>query len=207
MVKGAKKISLREKLLGTFGFTREGTSLLGQWLSRITYKRGIRKTASLTLLLMSFLVLIYNSTRNIGGTLGLTISSPRPVIDATTLSSIQLPMDFAYQSRGFGWFHSGVDLVGPSGTPVNSIMEGEVVEINYDRFGYGQHIIVVHEQGYSSLYAHLSKINVSPGDKITLASELGKSGSTGLSTGPHLHLETLYNGITINPKEIVPGVN
>jgi murein DD-endopeptidase MepM/ murein hydrolase activator NlpD len=154
---------------------------------------------------LTFILLTHNLA-NIGGNLTLAFNTPKPVIDATTIKSVQSPIEFSYESRGYAWYHTGVDLVAPTGTKVVPVMEGEVEATESLYFGFGKHVIVKHEEGFKSIYAHLSKIEVKPGQKVGLASRLGLSGSTGFSTGPHLHLEIHKDGVPINPAEIVPGV-
>lgn len=117
-----------------------------------------------------------------------------------TKQSIRLPVDSFVISQGYSFFHPGIDLATIKGTPVYPIMEGSVVLINYGRFGYGNHVLVDHGNGRQSLYAHLAKIEVKEGEKVTFDSILGLIGSTGRSTGPHLHLQIFDNGSWINPR-------
>ena len=125
------------------------------------------------------------------------------VIDPETVEtkqSIRLPVDSFIISQGYNFFHPGIDLATIKGTPVYPIMEGSVVLINYGRFGYGNHVLIDHGNGRQSLYAHLAKIEVKEGEKVTFDSILGLIGSTGKSTGPHLHLQIFDNGNWINPR-------
>ncbi len=196
-----------KKLLG---FTRTGASVVGKKLLRLFGRREIRRGVGAGLVaVLTFIFLVHNFS-NIGGAsvlaLNLTGNTPKPVIDATTLSSVQVPITYQYESRGYSWYHAGADLVAPIGTPVRPIMEGKIEETNYDAFGYGKHVIVKHEGGFESIYGHLSKIEVTQGQKVNLDTELGQSGSTGFSTGPHLHLEIHKDGVPIDPAEIVPGI-
>ena len=125
------------------------------------------------------------------------------VVDPETVEtkqSIRLPVDSFIVSQGYNFFHPGIDLATIKGTPVYPIMEGSVVLINYGRFGYGNHVLIDHGNGRQSLYAHLAKIEVKEGEKVTFDSILGLIGSTGKSTGPHLHLQIFDNGNWINPR-------
>ncbi len=125
------------------------------------------------------------------------------VVDPETVEtkqSIRLPVDSFIISQGYNFFHPGIDLATIKGTPVYPIMEGSVVLINYGRFGYGNHVLIDHGNGRQSLYAHLAKIEVKEGEKVTFDSILGLIGSTGKSTGPHLHLQIFDNGNWINPR-------
>lgn len=96
-------------------------------------------------------------------------------------------------------FHTGMDLGIPTGTPVYSIAEGKVIKATVSSVGYGVHIIISHANGIQSVYAHLSKLLVSTGDIVKAGQKIGLSGSTGNSTGPHLHFEIRKNGSHINP--------
>lgn len=91
-------------------------------------------------------------------------------------------------------FHPGYDTRGPLGTVIHSTAEGKVHRIMHSRFsGYGRAILIKHPFGYYSLYAHLSRIHVKPGDDIKKNQLIGELGSTGRSTGPHIHYEIRYN--------------
>lgn len=155
--------------------------------------------------LITSIILIHNLA-NIGGSFTIANAGPKVLIDATTISAMQLPIKYEYESRGFSWFHNGVDLVAPQGTPVKPIAAGIVKTVNYDYFGFGKHVIIAHNEGYESIYGHLSKIEVKAGEKVSPETKIGEVGSTGFSTGSHLHLEIHQNGAILNPADIVPGV-
>lgn len=111
-------------------------------------------------------------------------------------------------SSKFGWrmhpihhrriHHDGVDMACPRGTPVRIPADGKVIKAGYNG-GYGKYILVQHAKGYKTAYAHLSYINVRKGQKIKKNSIIGKVGSTGGSTGPHLHYEVIRNNRNVNP--------
>lgn len=189
-----------------FGFTRNGASILGRHSLRLLGRPGVKRAAGLGLLGFAAVTIVSPAFANIGGGLSLNLDSPPVVIDVSTRQAAQLPMDFLYESRGFSWFHSGTDLVAPVGTLVKPIISGEIIEAGPSNLGYGNFVIVDHDQGYSSLYAHLSQVKTAKGERVDLNSILGSSGNTGWSTGPHLHLEVHYNGVPINPADIVSGV-
>jgi murein DD-endopeptidase MepM/ murein hydrolase activator NlpD len=94
--------------------------------------------------------------------------------------------------------HAGVDIGAPAGSGVYSASSGEVFFASW-RGGYGQCIIVLHGGGMSTLYGHLSRIFVRPGQTVRRGQLIGAVGSTGLSSGPHLHFETRRNGVPVNP--------
>jgi murein DD-endopeptidase MepM/ murein hydrolase activator NlpD len=114
-----------------------------------------------------------------------------------------------YVSSGYGYrispftgarqFHSGLDIAAPQGTPVKAAMYGRVVDTGYDT-NTGNYIIIAHHGGYKTLYAHLDVIRVKPGATVNTGERIGDVGSTGLSTGSHLHFSVFKNGVTVNPR-------
>ena len=98
-----------------------------------------------------------------------------------------------------GRSHAGIDLAAPTGTPIVSATDGKVVQAG-NNGGYGNLITIRTDDGHEILYAHLSKIGVEKGDKVKAGEQIGRMGSTGHSTGPHLHFE-VHNkkGNAINP--------
>ncbi len=100
--------------------------------------------------------------------------------------------------------HKGVDLAAPSGTPIRSVADGVVTQSGWAG-GHGNHIELRHEGGYITGYSHLSSIGVKRGEKVRQGQLIGRVGSTGMSTGPHLHYEFMVNGVHKDPmKQIVP---
>jgi murein DD-endopeptidase MepM/ murein hydrolase activator NlpD len=95
--------------------------------------------------------------------------------------------------------HTGIDFSAGTGTPVITTADGVVKSAGW-RKGYGKCIVVQHKSGYKTLYGHLSKIKVIKGQKVKSGDLIGKVGSTGRSTGPHLHYEVYKDGKRINPK-------
>ena len=99
-----------------------------------------------------------------------------------------------------GKFHAGLDIGMPAGTPISAVKEGVVTAANYYTTGYGYHVIIDHGGGYQTLYGHCSTLLVNVGDKVTKGQVIAKVGSTGKSTGPHLHINVYQNGETMNPR-------
>ncbi|HAJ98442.1 MAG TPA: peptidase M23, partial [Bacteroidales bacterium] len=95
--------------------------------------------------------------------------------------------------------HTGVDFIAPVGTPIYSTGNGVVVRAERHNGGYGLMIEIDHGFGYRTLYAHLSRIQVRVGQRISRGEVIALSGNTGLSSGPHLHYEVIRNGRTVNP--------
>ena len=109
------------------------------------------------------------------------------------------------QGDGFGYIktrgrnHNGIDYPLPLGTPISLIQPGKVADAGFRDNGYGNQVKVNHPGGLSSFYAHLSTINVKSGQVVEPGTVIGKIGSTGRSTGPHLHFEVDVNGKRSNP--------
>lgn len=96
-------------------------------------------------------------------------------------------------------FHAGMDFTCDIGTPVYATGDGVVQKSTNDGWGYGNHVILNHGFGYTTLYGHLSRIAVKPGMRVKRGQVIGYVGSTGRSTGPHLHYEVRKNGNPLNP--------
>lgn len=101
--------------------------------------------------------------------------------------------------RGFE-FHNGLDFKGWYGTPIHATAPG-VVEVARFSGGYGYHVIINHGFGYRTLYAHMSKIEVTQGAQVDKTQVVGYLGSTGRSSGPHLHYTVYHNGKAVNPQD------
>lgn len=98
--------------------------------------------------------------------------------------------------------HQGVDLPLKTGDPVGAAFAGRVRVSNYTR-GYGNLVVIRHENGLETYYGHLSKREVEPGDWVEAGQVIGLGGSTGRSTGPHLHFETRYEGYAFDPEWLI----
>jgi murein DD-endopeptidase MepM/ murein hydrolase activator NlpD len=105
--------------------------------------------------------------------------------------------------------HGGVDFSTPVNTPVMATSPGVVVASTNRYDGdkkYGEVVVIEHLNGFRSLYAHLNKRSVNVGDEVAAGQPIGFSGSTGHSTGPHLHLEAFENGQRVDPKNLLAGL-
>jgi len=99
-------------------------------------------------------------------------------------------------------FHKGIDIQAPTGTKVLASADGKVIKAEYST-GYGYHIIIEHNEQYTTKYAHLSKITVDVNDLIKEGDIIGKVGSSGLSMTPHLHYEIIKNDKAVDPMKVV----
>jgi len=123
-------------------------------------------------------------------------------------------VDWVKISSGFGMrihpitkdkrMHNGVDIVAPEGTPVYATADGLVRKVEQafeEGKGRGRYIIIDHEKGYSTLYSQLSAYNTSEGKEVKQGDIIGYVGSSGISTGPHLHYEVMKDGENVNPEK------
>ena len=103
--------------------------------------------------------------------------------------------------------HGGMDIGIPEGTSVKAVKDGEVVHTGYNPDGFGHNVIIQHEDGYQTVYAHLSSKSMQKGDKVTAGQLVGLSGNTGFSSGPHLHFQVQkqINGKTFDPAAYLTG--
>ncbi|MDR0721760.1 MAG: M23 family metallopeptidase [Treponema sp.] len=124
---------------------------------------------------------------------------------------------FIYPIRGrltspFGWrndpisgvrrYHAALDLAAAMGTPIKAAMDGRVSSVGVNSV-YGKYIIISHANGYQTMYAHMSATSVSQGAMVSQGSKIGEVGSTGYSTGPHLHFAIYKNGRAVNPLDFL----
>lgn len=127
------------------------------------------------------------------------------IIASSFPEPINLPHP-GYLSARFSAFHPGVDIASGLGMPIHPIYSGVVEDTIYDVFAYGHHVIIDHQNGYKSLYAHMGRVYIKKGDKVTPASIIGEVGLTGHTSGPHTHLEITKNESYIDPLTILPQI-
>ena len=102
----------------------------------------------------------------------------------------------------YTWYHNGVDIAAgrqSSMPPLLACRSGTVIRSGWDPFGLGLNVIIDHGDGYQTVYGHMSRLDVSYGDKVGRGEQIGIMGSTGRSTGPHIHFMVKYNGVAQNP--------
>jgi murein DD-endopeptidase MepM/ murein hydrolase activator NlpD len=125
----------------------------------------------------------------------------RPVPRSPLVLSVpvQAPVGDLFGPRG-SRFHSGLDFTAPSGTPVSAASSGRVVFAGRHSGGWGNLVVVKHGSGVRTLYAHLSRIDVKLGQRVSSGTRVGLVGATGQATGPHLHFEVLVRGAAVDPQ-------
>lgn len=128
-----------------------------------------------------------------------------------------IPATAARGTGAFGWpvsgritqkfwsRHLGIDIGAPKGAPVIAADSGYVIQAGWSNVGYGNMILINHGNGYLTRYAHLSALNVEVGDSVKKGQLIGRVGSTGNSTGPHLHFEIIRGATHRNPFGLLPG--
>ncbi len=109
---------------------------------------------------------------------------------------------YGWRAR-FGRMHRGVDLSLRVGDTVRCAFSGKVRLTKYEGKGYGYYVVVRHDNGMETVYGHLSKFLVKPNQRVKAGEPIALGGNTGRSTGPHLHFETRYLGLAINPEAII----
>ena len=109
------------------------------------------------------------------------------------------PRTYTLNGKKVSSYHRGIDIGAPSGAKIAASNGGTVVTSAYNAGGYGNYVILDHGGGKMTVYGHMSKRMVSVGQSVTKGQQIGKVGSTGRSTGPHLHFEIRVNGTAVNP--------
>ena len=134
--------------------------------------------------------------------------------DGTTIGGLTWlkPTTYRKVSSPFGWrihpvygdwrFHNGIDLSAPSGTPIVATRSGKVTVAKWEKAS-GYYVTVDHQDGFQSKYLHMTHYVVSVGTYVTAGQVIGYVGSTGVSTGPHLHFAITYNGSYVNPADYI----
>ena len=154
---------------------------------------------------------VYADRKQVAGSaavVSFSSTAPRPGVANSANGQLGAPLARAVVSGRFGALraqggggtrvHAGVDLAAPQGTQVSSTLDGRVSVAGWSG-SYGLLVVVEHPGGMQTRYAHLSSVSVSPGQTVRRGELLGRVGSTGRSTGPHLHYELRQNGRPVDP--------
>ena len=146
--------------------------------------------------------------------LATSVPSQKPAGDGSTSSvKWKVPIRYTRFSSPFGYrthpktgkwtMHYGVDLAAPTNTPIYATRAGTVSVAAYQHNGAGHYVQINHGDGYRSIYMHMTRYVVKPGQKVTQGQLIGYCGSTGLSSGPHLHFGISLNGTYVNPAKYI----
>ncbi|AQM58833.1 peptidoglycan DD-metalloendopeptidase family protein [Clostridium baratii] len=189
------KIERSEELLIGESKVTEGKKGKKEQNINITYRNGEKKSVSVlseNIIEQSSSKVITKGTKSIlNGTSAVFTS---PTRGGTITSNF---------GERWGKNHNGLDIAGNIGDPVMAALDGKVKSIFYERDGYGNVVILEHEGGIETRYAHMSKIGVKTGDTVKKGDIVGEVGSTGRSTGPHLHFEVRVNGSPVDPQKYI----
>ncbi len=183
-----------------------GSNRLSRWIRLHIEKRHLQELIGIPLIGLAFFgAFVVPQTMAGFASTELYFDTPKIIVNAGVSDSrFRWPLATFGISQEFSGGHPGMDLTDPVGTAIHPIADGTVIYAGTILMGYGQHVIVKHNDQLESLYAHLSKINVKEGQKVTKNTELGEVGATGWATGNHLHLEIHINGTATNPLEVLP---
>jgi murein DD-endopeptidase MepM/ murein hydrolase activator NlpD len=185
---------------------REGSHPASKFFRKVFEGKKARTSWGITLLGFIFMANFYLNPFSGRPPLEQNIAlaaAPKNIL--TTETAYQKPTQ-GWLSQGFHWYHPAVDIATNFGENVYPIAEGKVITVEHTKWGYGHFVVIDHERGYKSLYAHLGEIKVQPGQKVDKLTLLGYVAMTGWTTGPHLHLEIYEKEGNLNPAEVVPGV-
>ncbi len=119
-----------------------------------------------------------------------------------------ITLEFGESNWPYQPFHTGIDIANPNGhdgDQIHPFMDGKVIYAGEIFWGFGKHIIIDNGNHITSIYAHLSKILVFPGQQVTVNQVIGLEGHTGWATGPHLHFQINVFGIPVNPRTFLQG--
>ncbi len=171
-------------------------------------KLPIRQFLGVNLASLAFAIaIVAPQTNAVWSTWEVTRDVPMVTIPyGPTESETRWPLTTFGISQNFRVGHPGLDLTAAFASPVYPITAGTVERTSFLSFGYGNHVFIKNTNQLQSLYAHLSKILVKPGDTVTKTTEIGLVGATGWATGNHVHLEVYQNGVPVNPEDVLPEI-
>jgi peptidoglycan hydrolase-like protein with peptidoglycan-binding domain len=132
------------------------------------------------------------------------LRAPPPQSPLELAWPLRLPVGDRFGPRG-DRFHSGIDIPAPYGTPVGAARAGRVAYAGPRAGGWGTEVTIAHGDGVRTIYAHLSSVAVTVGDRVEQGATIGLVGATGLATGPHLHFEVRFRGAAVDPMRALPS--
>ncbi len=139
---------------------------------------------------------------------GSVIKEIKPIVSWPVSGVITL--EFGQSDLPYQPFHTGIDIANPQGQIGNTIhpfMDGKVIYAGEIFWGFGKHVIIDNGNNITSIYAHLDKIYVYSGEKVTINDVIGREGETGWATGPHLHFQIDVFGLPVNPRTFLGNGN
>ena len=185
----------------------QGRHFFSRWLRKIFERSHVQQILGLSLMMVVFSLSVL-SPQALAFVETIQINSLAPEeempVETTTEVTFRYPLTSFEISQGFSWRHWGLDLTAPEGTPIYPVAKGRVMEVGQSAWGYGNYLLIDHQNGQRSLYAHLSKQESKIGDLVDKETTIGLIGHTGWATGNHLHLEIYENGLPLNPLEVLP---
>lgn len=188
--------------LGGILRARKG-SKISRYFRHIFEHKKIKKILGANLAIMILVSSFIPVTANFDTESDLSIIT-QETTPLTTERGIQYPVEKVLITQTYKFYHLGIDLDGITGDVIYPIMAGVVENVSYSRFAYGNAVIINHGNSITSLYAHLSKIDVKEGQEVIMDTKLGEMGATGRTFGDHLHLEVREHGKRINPFSVLP---
>jgi peptidoglycan hydrolase-like protein with peptidoglycan-binding domain len=126
------------------------------------------------------------------------LRAPVPRLSLPLAWPLQAPIGSRFGPRGVG-FHAGIDLTAPAGTPVAAAAVGRVAWAGFRVGGWGLLVTIAHGDGIRTMYAHLSRVDVRVGQRVSVGARVGRVGATGDANGPHLHFEVRVRGAAVDP--------
>ncbi len=151
----------------------------------------------------------YNfNSQSVNAYAGLEVPATRDIDVTGYVAPVKgrLTSPYGWRAR-FGRMHRGVDLNLRVGDSVVAAFDGKVRLVKYEAAGYGHYVVIRHDNGLETVYGHLSRTLVKPGQRVRAGQLIAKGGNTGRSTGPHLHFETRFMGLAVNPEAIIDFEN
>lgn len=190
---GIKKVDNNDLYIGE-STTEEGVNGIKEVVAKVRYTNGIKVDEE---------ILAENTLLKEQDTV-IHIGRKNPINDGVAF--LKHPTNGGIITSTFGnrWgrSHNGIDIGHKEGDDIFSAFDGVVKECRYDS-GYGNKIVVQHENNIETVYAHLSKFDTQVGKEVKAGELIGRVGSTGKSTGPHLHFEVRINGVPVNPQTFI----
>jgi hypothetical protein len=176
-------------------------------LRPIMMHRGVRVVVGINLASMVFIAAMFGPISTIASDTqiasGSAVLATEGDINLATRQAVRQPLARFVVTQGFWLLHQGIDLATSIGDPITPMMSGRVVKVEKNWFGYGNMVVVEHGRDFESLYAHMSKIFAVVGQEVTTDTIIGEVGSTGRSTGPHLHFEVHEDGKAVDPAPVL----